>query len=623
MGGIFGVIGVEKARSSELLRKMADTMAHRGDNAEFISEPFFSAGMVRHPWETDTKIVGATHRGIIAVCEGEIYNATELARALGVDAAEENNPMGFDVVVPLYERYGKDFARNINGVFTIALYDLRQNTLLLARDHLGSHSVFYSRVGNGLVFGSTISALFATGQVSNNIDKTSLDRYLASLAISPPHTIFKNIKAARPGHLVVIREGYTEEYEYWALGKVREDYTSSEDQFGEALRHTFEDAVKIRAEHGGDIGLLVSGGVDTSAVAAVLSKTTPAVGLKGFSVAFNEKEFSDAHLQDIIYSRFKIEPNRILLKPGAFASTLEEAVQFLDSPVNDVAFAGMFYAFRTAASTGCTAVFEGEGSDEIFCTGHSFGELQIQPYLFLPYSLSRCILGPFKQFFSEQNDFFSKVIRLLARIGMSDLERRSTWIPGFPWKTRKKLLNAAYKSNQTWDVAADYYSRTKLNDMINIYQYGLTRLFLPDDLLFKNERMASAAGITNRTPFIDYRLVEKAFEIPAHYKIQQPSSNTGDGTKLIFKKAMRGLVPDQILDRKKTRGFSQPTALWFRSELKDFVSDHILSKNAKISDWLDTRTVHRIYRDFMNGHVANDYFLNSLLILELWMQHNL
>ena len=621
MGGIFGFLKPHGQQAADLLKGMADGMSHRGSSIEHVSIAPFFGGVVSYSWETDTKVVTSNDNNIVALCEGEVYNSEELAGHCGLEI-NESKVSGFDFIPALYQKHGREFARYVNGIFAIALYDFQQNTLLLARDHLGSHSIFYSTLKDTVLFGSTVLSLFNTGLVDQSIDKLSLDRYLASLAVSPPYTMFKMVRSVRPGHVVVIKDAYLEEYSYWPLSDIQENYAITEDQFAQELREIFQDAVRMRADHSGSIGLLVSGGVDTSSIAAVLSEKSYNDPLRGFSVAFEEKQFSDAHLQDIIYSRFSIEPNRILLKPQEFASNLIDAIRFLDSPVNDVAFAGMYQAFKAGAKKGCTAVFEGEGSDEIFCTGHSRGELDIQRYLVLPYPLRRALFGPFKTFFSEKADIISKGVRFLARIGMSDLERRSTWIPGFPWQTRRNLLGISCKSDETCDVAKEYYQHTKLNDAINIYQYGLTRLFLPDDLLFKNERMASTAGIINRTPFIDFRLVEKAFEIPAKYKIQLPSDKS-DGTKLIFKKAMRGIVPDEILDRKKTRGFSQPTAVWFQSELKDFVYDHLFSRNAKIFDWLDKKTVQEVYGRFINRKAASDYYVNALLILELWMQYYL
>ena len=622
MAGTFGFISKAGYKGSGILEKMSQALASRGTESDTLSAPPFHGGIVKYPSDIATSVVSTAESHIVAVCEGEIYNLLELCGLLGKDASNLDYFCSFGVVPNLYLKYGKDFAGKINGVFTIALWDQRDRTLMLVRDHLGSHSVFFVQAPEAFLFSSSIDALFSTGLVSKDIDPVSIDRYLASLSLSAPHTMFKEVHAVRPGHAVIVDEHGITEHAYWPFHEITENYQVSEQDLISKIKDLFQDAVKIRAECGGNIGVLVSGGVDTSAVAAVLAKTQPQRELAGFSIAFDEKAFSDAPLQEIIYSRFNLKPNLIVLSPDVFADALASGVRSLDSPVNDVALAGMLHAFSSAAKAGCTAVFEGEGSDEIFCTSHSLGELGVQRFLFMPYALRHLMFGWLMPFFSEKKSFLSKGIRFLARIGMSDFERRSTWIPGFPWKTRKKLLGMSFPPEQTWDVSQRYYSQTRLNDAINIYQYGLTRLFLPDDLLFKNERMASAAGVVNRTPFIDYRLVEKAFEVPARYKLRNPT-NRDDGTKLIFKKAMRGLVPDEILDRKKTRGFSQPTAVWYRRELKEFVHDNLFARNARIYDWLDRNTVTQIYSDFMHGYASSDYFINSLLILELWMQNHL
>ncbi len=621
MGGIFGFVADIRDQRPDILEKMSKAMVHRGKKVTVSSLPPFYGGIVAHPWETGTKIVSTPDRDVVALCEGEVYNSRELAESMGIPYAGKA-ANGFDMIPRLYARYGKDFVRHVNGVFGVALWDQRNRTLVLARDHLGSHSVFYAQAKDGFFFASLIPALLATDMLEHSIDLAALDEYLASLAVSPPRTLFEAVRAVRPGHVLLAGERSSEEHDYWRLGAITEDYEKPEDEFAGELREIFEDAVKIRAQYGGKAGVLVSGGVDTSTVAAVLALSGCCKDLAGFSIAFAEKDFSDAPLQEIMYSRLCLERHQILLGPKEFAAALADGAGFLDSPVNDVAFAGMLHAFRSAADSGFIAVFEGEGSDEIFCTGHSLGELNIQRFLFLPFPVRRFLFGFFKHLYSEDNSLPAKGVRLLARIGMFDLERRCTWVPGFSWRTRKRLLGRAYDSTQTWETARNYYRQTKLKDRINVYQYGLTRLFLPDDLLFKNERMASAAGVINRTPFIDFRLVEKAFEVPAKFKLQQPGKGS-DGTKLIFKKAMRGLVPDEILDRKKTRGFSQPTAVWFRNELRDFVHDTIFSQGAKIHGWLDRRAVEQVYEDFIRGRVSSDYFLNSLVILELWMQKHL
>jgi asparagine synthase (glutamine-hydrolysing) len=624
MGGIYGVVGKDLDRGwvTRYLQSPADSMPLRGRDPAFCDRDHAALGAVVYSHESGRRIVATPDQSVVAACEGEIYNVRSLYASLKSPPPTASAVGSFDLVPYLYQEYDCDFPQSMNGVFGIALWDRRRQRLVLVRDHLGAHSLYYhqdARSGS-ITFATTIKTLATLGQVRLEVDVASLERYLASLAISAPHTIYRDIWAVPPGHAVIFQDGSCRERAYWHLGKRAEDRTRSQDDFAQELSHLLVDAVSVRAQHGGNCGALISGGVDTTAVAAALFTTGSMQRLPGFSVVFAEPDYSDAMLQQVVYDRFSVEPHSLTVTPPVFAELLAEGSGLLDVPINDVAYVGMLAAFRAAAAHGCEAVFEGEGSDEIFCTTHSFGEMYIQKYLRIPRALRQVLLRPLVVRFPMGNSIGHRVMRMLARIGMSDLERRSTWIPGFPARGRARLLGSApARLSDVYASARRYYEGTCLRDPINIYQYGLTRLFLADDLLYKNERMAAGAGIVNRTPFVDYRLVEAAFRIPAAYKIQRPSP-ASDGTKLIFKKAMRGLVPAAILERKKQRGFSQPTALWFRGELREFAQEHLLDPSARIRDWLDPNEVRAVCSDFFRGRASNDYYVNSLLLLELWMR---
>lgn len=622
MGGVAGFCGPDIAEkvNSETMVRMVEKMDFRGVEREFFSNGAISLATLKHDYEQGQRLVKNNALPIVVACEGEIYNGPELLASLSNPPVVGENVNAFELIPFLYEEFGDDFASKLNGSFCFALWDPRVQRLLLVRDHLGAHSLFYAVNHKSLSFATTTAALFSGGQISARLDLDSVDRYLASLAISPPDTIFAGVRAVRPGFATIYENGHIKEHPYWRIDQFTEDRQTSPEEFAGRLRDIFQDAVSLRGAYGGQYGALVSGGVDTSAVIAALSEAGYLQGLQGFSIAFDEKAFSDAPLQDIIYNRYKFKSNRIIVRPDAFARGLIQGCAFLDCPVNDVAFSGMYNAFKAAAGEGCNVVFEGEGSDEIFCTGHSRGEYDMQKFLAIPFALRRALFGSFIPMFSEGATFKDKVFRRLARFGMTDLQRRSTWIPVFSKKTRDRLLGRSCSdTHDVYDTARSYYENTQLKDGINVYQYGLTRMFLADDLLYKNERMAAAFGITNRTPFIDYRLVEEGFKVPAEFKLQQATTES-DGTKMIFKKAARGLVPDEILDRKKTRGFSQPTALWYHDQLKGFLKEHLLNNNSKISTYLDHKEIHAIGSNFLEGRMSNDYFLNSLLILELWMR---
>jgi len=213
-----------------------------------------------------------------------------------------------------------------------------------------------------------------------------------------------------------------------------------------------------------------------------------------------------------------------------------------------------------------------------------------------------------------------KIWRLLFRLGLSDTERRLLVLPSFYRAPRhiirKELLNRYYDPLAT---ARGYLLETKLNDPLNIYYYGLLKNFLPDDLLVKNERVAAANQISNRTPFIDYRLVELALKIPEKFKVRKPTDND-DGTKMVYKKAVEGVIPDKILHRKKSRGFSIPSSEWYRNQLKGEVHDLLFNPNALYREYLDFDYVKEIYQKHQTDVSAYHYLMTSLVIFEIWLQ---
>lgn len=616
MGAIHGIIGLPVAASTPSFHDMRGAFGFRGQTSEGKITDGVALGIVRHPHETQTRLVANDAGSVIAVCEGELYNAAALAQSIGMP----QTAAGFDVVPLLFETKGKDFAREMNGIFGIALFDLTNRTLYLVRDHSGSHSLFYSPFAGGVQFATTAQAIFASGLAKREISQSAIDGYLACLAVSPPETMFRNVFALRPGHAIIVKEREITEYAYWPFNSFTENRARSRDDFASEIRDVFIDAVKIRAARPGKFGALISGGVDTSAIAAVLGQESDQA-FDGFSIIFKELAYSDEELQQHIYRDSKVRKCQVMFTPDAFREALVAGAARLDSPVNDVAYAGMYAAMQAASNAGLDAVFEGEGSDEIFCTGHSHGERSIQLFLAVPELIRRATLGIVFRSMPIGGSLSDKIRRFGCRLGMPTYERLSTWTPIMHDALRRALHAKTPYSHYQYPQTRYYLDGAAVKDPINRYNYLLSRLFLADDLLYKNERMAAAHGVTNRTPFVDYRLMELGFTVPADFKIQKPTKNA-DMTKLIFKQAMNGIVPDAILTRKKTRGFSQPTSVWYRGQLRDFVADMLLSPSNAIGGYLDNKLVGRIFNDHVTGKADLSYHLNSLLIFELWLRSN-
>jgi asparagine synthase (glutamine-hydrolysing) len=587
---------------------MFDASVLRGGEAEEIrASGDFVAGVRGHASDVGRAIVTNADQTIVAAVEGEIYNAGE---------------GGTGAIPALYEKYGADFPKNINGIFGIALFDARRKRLHLVRDHLGSHSLFYSSRGDQVLFGTTIHAILGSGLVSRELSTRGMNAYFGSTNIPAPDTMFQDILCVRPGSMAIYEAGRWSEHDYWRSQDLEEDFGRSEQDWVEEVRAMLRDSILIRARLDGACGSLVSGGVDTAIIAATLC------GLRGaaeaelpvFSIAFSEKQYSDADLQSIMYRKYPLKPHSKLLTPNEFAETLQNAVRYLDKPVNDTAFAGMYHAFHLAQLAGCSTVFDGEGADELFYTIHGLGEWEFQRYLRVPFWLRRAVFHTLIPHYPVGTTYWTRAWRRLYKIGLTDEERTLSRLPCYYNHATPILdLREAGTLPDPYEAGKKYLKDSALKDPVNRYFYAITKTYLADGLLFKNERMASANGITNRTPFIDYRLTELAFRIPLAHKLAKPTASD-DGTKQVYKKAVRGLIPDEILERKKKRGFSQPSGIWYRGELKGFVEDVLFSPNSLCLPYLNRAYMRRLWTKHVSGEHNLDYFINSLLIFELWLR---
>ncbi len=622
MAGIFGFVARTKTLEEQKLiaATMARELSFRGD-IELSFRPNEAALLVARHFLHENMLPGFSDPECVVVLEGEIYNREQLA--------EELNIAGFagdaEIVAAAYKKHGIDFARGINGVFGIALYDYNNSLLILARDHVGSRNLFYAQNMSGIFFSTTIKSLLKTGVIDNSLSISSIQTYFSSTAVSPPSTMFSHVRCLPPGAVVVFKKfKEKKEHIYWNIAGIQEDYSRTIEDFSEELRELIIDAVKVRSRAGGIYGSIVSGGLDSSVVTALLAKNFDNHGkLPVFSINFDEKAYSDAPLQKIMYDSFDLQPHNAVITAQEYWEILQTAVSHLDNPVNDDAVVGMYRVFKLARSKGCTVLFEGEAADELFFTGHVHAERQFQKYTKIPYVLRRCLIAPLFSSMILGTGKEKKIMRFLFRLGLSDTERRLLVLPSFYRTSRTLVRNDLFQIDKDpLQIARSYLSETQLKDPLNIYYYGLIKNFLPDDLLYKNERAAAANQIANRTPFIDYRLVELALKVPQYFKVRK-SSKADDGTKLVYKKAVEGIIPEKIRCRKKTRGFSIPSSAWYLDQLKEEVHDLLFSSKSLYTSYLQSGYVGDIYRKHLRDVTAYHYLITSIVIFELWCQSNI
>ncbi len=628
MGAICGLITDQPEEDiRHLVNNMVNIMAFRGADYKgaFVKDTIGMGAAVHETIGDISQPLYNETNDIIAVCDGEIYNYGELKKELVSKGHILPKSSDTEVIPHLYEEFQNDFPKYINGIFSIALYDLKRNRLFLARDHLGSRSIFYHAKGGSFIFATTIKAMLHTGMIEREISKRAVDLYFASTCVPNPYTMLKKIKGVRPGHALIWEKGKLTEYEYWSLDNIEEDYDSSEAEFKEQIRELAIDAIKIRCHGNQPYASVLSGGVDSSFICSILSEFSQST-LDTFSIGYEEKGFDDSGLQKIMLEKHGFLNNISIMKADMAVELLLNVIKNCDYPLNNSSAMGTFLCMQNVCKAGFSKIFEGEAADELFCGGGGVvGEHLVQLFAGLPKPIRDMVF----MFGGKGNLQIHKTGKLAAlrrfchRIGMPPIDRMLTWLPAFDSVTRKKLLTDGWNR---YTGVQDELEHVRLNmkkanfkDGLNLYQYGACKTYLPNDLLFKNERMSSANGIVNRTPFIDYRLAELAFKIPAKYKLKGYTVQSAE-KKLIYRKAIKGIIPDEILWRKKTRGFSQPTSLWMRKQMKEFVIDIMLGKKTAERGILNMNFVKQIIDDHMSGRENRDMFLWGIMTLELWMR---
>lgn len=629
MGAICGLITKNQSKDSirQIVTTMIKAMAFRGschiDN--YVKDNIGLGSAVYKTVGDYTQLVANETKEVIAVCDGEIYNYKEIVDYLLAKGHDLSKASDIEVIPHLYEEKGDNFAACLNGIFTIALYDVKQKRLLLVRDHLGSRSVFYAYTGSTFLFATTIKAMLGTDIINRKLSARGIDLYFAGTSVPPPYTMFENVMNIRPGYAVILENGLLREHEYWTIKNVVEDYTTSEADFQDQIRELLIDAVKIRIMDDEPFGSVLSGGVDSSLVSSIIARTRPGKKIQTFSVCFEEETFDDSSLQEAMLRENNLAANKVLFTEEMAVDLLLKVIKHSDYPFNNASAMGTYLCMQNVKAAGLERVFEGEAADELFCGGGGVvGENLVELFTRLPKWFRDSTFGIISGSLQiSKNGKIASFKRFCHRICLEPVERTLTWLPSFDLETRRKLLVGEWSryvgTQDEFESGRFYMDRASFNDEINLYQYGLCKTYLPNDLLFKNERMAAAHGVVNRTPFIDYRLVELAFRIPAKYKITGYTVQ-GSEKKLIYRKAIQDLIPDEILWRKKTRGFSHPTTIWMRKGLKDFVLEITLGKRTIERGILNRRFVQRIVEEHMSGREDHNPLLWSILTLELWMR---
>jgi asparagine synthase (glutamine-hydrolysing) len=611
MCGIAGIFGLDGAPvDAGEVRAMCDALVARGpdDEGYYVQGPI-GLGMRR----LSIVDLAGGHQPISneddtvqVVLNGEIYNFRELRSMLEGKGHTFATASDTEVIVHLYEEFGDDCVEHLRGMFAFALWDERRRRLLVARDRLGIKPLFYGVFDGKLVFASELKALLQLPWIPRDLDWGAVANLFAFLTTPRDQSIVAGIHKLETGHRMVAEAGKPLNISrYWDV-RFESEPGRTEGQIVEELRELLRESVELRMACDVPFGAFLSGGVDSSAVVATMAGLS-GVPIKTFTVGFEEHQFSEADHARVVAEAFGTEHHEVVLKPDVI-SILDDLTWHVDEPFGDSSAIPTYMVSRLAAEH-VKVVLSGDGGDELFGGYDRYRkEEQERRYERIPL-VFRSLMGAVGDRMREG----MKGRRFLRHIALDGADRYLDANTLFGPQDQAQLFQAPAAEQilraNPWGLAREDLVRHPGHWLSAIQEHDLKH-YLPLDILTKVDRMSMAHSLEARVPLLDHKLVEFAATIP-------PELCLRDGnTKYIFKQAMRGILPDDIIDRPK-QGFAIPLAQWFRGQLDGFVQDLLLSDASRSRQLFNSAYLEQMLKLHAEGRYMGAA-LWTLISFELW-----
>ncbi len=524
-----------------------------------------------------------------------------------------------EVILHLYEENPSDFINHLRGMFAFALWDARRRRLFLARDPLGEKPLYWGVFDEQLLFASEPKVLLAHPAVKTGINVEALRQYLAFDYVPAPLSIYEGIQKLPAAHALTLEDGQIKTWPYWQLSFRKADPVPDEREAIEQLRELLADAVRMRLVSDVPLGVLLSGGVDSSAVTAMAVKSSPET-VKTFSISFAEKSYDESSYARGVADFLGTDHHEERLSADLAADLVGEIGSWLDEPLSDSSVVPTYLLSRFTRQH-VTVALGGDGGDELFAgypmyAGHKFARL----YGRVPRAAQRFLIEPATRLLPVKTKNLSldfKVRRFIE--GMRHAEdvvaRHHIWFGSFTPQEQASLLTPeARRAGGDADVyaaARQLLETCDAADEIEQMQYLDTKLYLAEDILTKVDRTSMAVSLEVRAPFLDRRVVEFAASLPLNYKLR------GANTKYILKRAIAPLVP-RFVTRRGKKGFGVPVAEWLKGRLRPLARDLLAPARLKRHGLFDAAYVARLQSEHERGAANHRKLLWTLLVFELW-----
>ena len=625
MCGICGVAGDGAAGGTDLVRRMCQAMLHRGpDDEGSLHLDGVTLGMRRLSIidvEGGHQPIHNEDSTVWVVQNGEIYNHLELRGQLAAAGHSFSTQSDTEVLVHGYEQWGEGMLERLNGMFAFALLDRPRGLLLLARDRMGIKPLHYAIDGRRLVFASELKALLCDPALHRGIDAASLDQYLALEYVPSPRCIVRGINKLLPAHSLTwsVADGAHRVRRYWApdlAAGEREVHPRSLDEHCEELRAVLRESVRKEMISDVPIGVFLSGGIDSSAVTAMMSRLGGDV--KSFSVGFAERSFDEAPFAREVARHLGTEHRELTLEPAMLLDLIPRLPTLLDEPLGDASIIPT-YLLSAFTRRHVKVALGGDGGDELFAGYPTMRAHRLAGYYRrAPRLLRERLVAPVVRRLpvSRENlsfDFRAK--RFVSGAHHAVAERHQRWMGSFASEERTALLSEAMRGqlavNGTHDPAAAILGDAGLRDPLNQVLLMDMRLYLENDILVKLDRASMMASLEGRVPLLNNDFVEYATRLPLDLKLR------GLRSKFLFKRALRGILPDSILRRPK-KGFGIPVAHWFRGPLKEQLLSVLSPERIARKGFFEPAAVAGLIDDHLKGRRDNRKQLWTLFVFDLW-----
>jgi asparagine synthase (glutamine-hydrolysing) len=624
MCGICGILDYKGDRIKEdALLRMCQAMQHRGPDGAGVfidslsNSPYVGLGHRR------LKIIDLSEAGhqpmanedstVWIVFNGEVYNFKELRLDLEKRSHRFKSNTDTECVIHLYEEYGEDCVKYLRGMFAFAIWDARKRALMLVRDRVGKKPLLYYHKHDKFCFASEFCALLASGYIDKEINSKAIDYYLTLGYIPAPLTIYKDVFKLPPAHTLILQDNKLTIKKYWELDYRNKIKISEEEAVEEALK-LLKEAVKIRLYSDVPLGAFLSGGIDSSTIVAIMSQLS-INKVKTFSIGFEEGDYNELAYARNIAERFGTEHHEFIVKPKAL-EILPLLVERYGEPYADSSCIPTYYVSQQTRQH-VTVALNGDGGDEVFA-GYERYQAMIAAEI-IP-GIAKNIFSGLSRMLPDSTNPKNRIRRLkrfLNGVALPFASRYIKWISIFDNGLKETLYSEGFK-RITSDTDVPGFVRPFLNpsggiSTIDSLLLTDTMTYLPYDLLVKVDITSMANSLEARSPFLDHKLMEFIARVPAEYKMKNFVK------KNILKKAIKGLVPKENIHRRKM-GFGIPIGNWFRSDLKDFLLETILSKASLNRGYFKPEAVNAMVKAHTKNEADYSFQLWALLMLELWHQ---